>query len=286
MQRRPRRRQAHRAGGLASGQLRLYLTVAGIIIALVLLILLLRPASQLLNAPEIARAKRLGVLRVGVLADMPGFSVVKNGSGEGLEVSLAHALAKQIFPDMDPQVSAELVAVNRYTAISHLKKGDVDVVFAMQRNTGSDLYTYSAPYFTDSVQLLCRAGTEHDALKAKSIGMIENSESAAAWKIYDQKNDAMLKAQYYASYPDLVSALRAGKVDYVAVPGAVVSSLLTSGITVHDTSLGPAEYVAVSMAESPSFALLADLVIQQMQGDGELNALISQYGLTQYTAEK
>ena len=285
MQKRPRRRQVHRAGALAGGQLRLYLTMAGIVIALVLLILLLRPASQLLNAPEIARAKRLGVLRVGVLTNMPGFSVVdNNGSGEGLEVSLAYAISKQIFPDMDPQVAVELVAVNRYTAISHLKKGDVDVVFAMQRNTGSDLYTYSAPYFTDSVRLLCRAGTEHDALKAKSIGMIENSESAAAWIEYDQEHDAMLTAKYYASYPDLVTALRAGKVDYIAVPGAVVPGLLASGIAVHDTSLGPAEYVAVSMAESPAFALLADLVIQQMRDSGELNALITQYGLTQYSA--
>lgn len=280
MQKNPRRRRVHRA--LFKGQLRLYITALGALAALLLLILLLRPSAQLLNAPEIARAQRLGVLRVGVLLDAPGFCVLDGKGGDGLEVALARALAKKIFPDIDPEVSVELVAVNQYTALPHIKQGDIDIVFAMQRNTDSDSYSYSSVYFKDSVRLLCRSGEERLPVNGRNIGLIESSAAQAAWKTYEQETNAGLKAVYYPSYPDLITALRAGSVDLIGVPGSLADGLIEAGVSQSDTMLGSVGYVAVSSSESPAFALLADLEIQQMQRDGELDALIAQYGLTQY----
>lgn len=282
MQRNPRRRRVHRANAPFKGQLRLYLAALGAIAALLLLILLLRPSAQLLNAPEIARAQRLGVLRVGVLSDAPGFCVLNGGGGDGLEIALAHRLAKKIFPDIDPEVSVELVAVNQYTALPHIGQGDIDIAFAMQCNTGSDSYSYSSVYFKDSVRLLCRSGEEKLPVNSRNIGLIEGSAAQAAWKSYEQENTTGLKAVYYPSYPDLIVALRAGDVDLVGVPGSLAAGLTGAGISLSDTVLGSVGYVAVSSSESSAFALLADLEIQQMQRDGGLDALIAQYGLTQY----
>lgn len=284
MQRHPRRRRTHRAGTPFTGRLRLYLTALGALAALFLLILLLRPSTQLLNAPEIARAQRLGVLRVGVLSDAPGFCVLDNSGADGLEVALAHELAKRIFPDIDPDISVEFVAVNQYSALPHIKQGDIDIAFAMQRNGGSTSYSYSSVYFKDSVRLLCRSGDERLPVNGRNLGLIEGSAAQAAWKSYEQENNAGLKAIYYPSYPDLVTALRASEVDLIGVPGSQAASMTGAGVSQSDTVLGSVGYVAVSSAESPAFALLADLEIQQMQRDGELNSLIAQYGLTQYEA--
>jgi ABC-type amino acid transport substrate-binding protein len=282
VQRNPRRRRVHRTGAPFKGQLRLYLTALGALAALLLLIFLLRPSAQLLNAPEIARTQRLGVLRVGVLSDAPGFSVLDGSGADGLEIALAYELAKKIFPDIDPEVSVELVAVNQYTALPHIKRGDIDITFAMQRNTGSDSYSYSSVYFKDSVRLLCRSGDEKLPVNGRNIGLIEGGAAQAAWKSYEQETSAELKAVYYPSYPDLISALLAGDVDLIGVPGSLAAGLTGAGVSLSDTVLGSVGYVAVSSSESPAFALLADLEIQQMQRNGELNALIQRYGLTQY----
>ncbi len=280
MQRHPRRRRVHRADAPLRKQMRLYLTALGALAALFLLILLLRPSSQLLNAPEIARAKRLGVLRVGVLSNAPGFSVLDANGGDGLEIALARELGKKIFPDIDPEVSVELIAVNQYTALPHIKQGDIDIVFAMQRNTGSDSYSYSSAYYHDPVRLLCRSGEEHTALNGRNIGLIEGGEAQSAWKTYEQEHDTGSKAIYYSSYPDLIVALRAGDIDFIGVTGSHAASLIGAGVSLNDTVLGSVGYVAVSSSESSSFALLADLVIQELQRDGKLDALTAQYGVS------
>ncbi len=280
MQKRRHRRHVHHSRGLLQGRWRLLLPALAGAALLLLLILLLRPSSQLLNAPEIARAQRLGILRVGVRSDVPGFSM----NGDGLEVAIARKVAARIFPDMDPSVTLELINVTAYTALPKLASGDIDLAFALQRNTGSSSYTYSGAYYTDSVRLLCRAGSETVPLSAKRVGLIEGSEAEAAWKAYNTKNDATLSASYLASYPDLVTALLAGRVDFIAVPGVHIAQVLQDGVALHQTQLGKADYVAVSSSESPAFALFADLTIQEMQRDGELDALIDHYGLSQYRA--
>lgn len=280
MQKRRHQRRVHHARGLLQGPWRLLLPVLAGAALLLLLILLLRPSSQLLNTPEIARAQRLGVLRVGVRSDVPGFSQ----DGDGLEVAIARKVAERIFPDMDSSVTLELINVTAYTALPKLASGDIDLAFALQRNTGDSAYTFSGTYYTDSVRLLCRPGSEATALSAQHVGLIEGSEAEAAWKAYNTKNDTALTATYFASYPDLVTGLLAGRVDFIAVPGVHIAQMLQSGVALHGAPLGKVNYVAASSAESPAFALFADLTLQEMQRNGELDALIGYYGLSEYRA--
>ncbi len=263
--------------GLMQNRLSLLLVAAPVVVVALLLILL-RPTSQLLNTPELLRAQRLGVLRVGVRTDVPGFSQ----NEEGLEVAIAQEVARRIFPELPPEVALELTPVTAYTALPKLVSGEIDLAFAQIWNTDSTQYAYSSPYYVDSVRLVCRKGDERASLSGGLLGMIEGSAAERTWKAFSENRDNSLQGVYYASYPDLVNALKTGKIAFIAACGAQLPRLLEEGLSLHETQIGPVGYVAVSYADSSAFAMMADEVIQSMKEDGTLQALIAQYGLNTY----
>ncbi len=265
--------------GLLQNRLRVLLVAAPVVIVALLLIFL-RPANQLLNMPELLRAERLGVLRVGVRTDMPGFSY----NEEGLEVSIAREVAKRIFPELSPEVTLELTPVTAYTALPKLNSGEIDLAFAQVWDTSDTQYAYSVPYYKDSVRLICRKGDERAALTGGLIGMIEGSAAEYVWKAYAQKQEysSTEDFQYYASYPDLIAALKAGKITFIVACGAQLRQLVNEGLSLHETEIGSVGYVAASYADSSGFAMMADAVIQDMEADGTLQTLISQYSLSTY----
>lgn len=262
--------------GLMQNRLRLLLVAAPVVIV-VLLLVLLRPSDQLLNMPELLRAQRLGVLRVGVRMDMPGFSE----NEDGLEVAIAREVAKRIFPELPPEVTLELTPVTAYTALPKLNSGEIDLAFAQIWST-DDTYAYSAPYYEDSVRLVCRKGDERAALSGGLLGMIKGSAAESAWKAYSENQDNSLQGVYYASYPDLVAALKAGKISFIAACGAQLPRLLEEGLSLHETTIGSVGYMAASYADSSAFAEMASEVIRDMEADGTLQTLIAQYGLGTY----
>ena len=263
--------------GLMQNRLRLLLVAAPVVIV-VLLLVLLRPVNQLLNTPELLRAQRLGVLRVGVRMDMPGFSE----NEDGLEVAIAREVARRIFPELPPEVSLELTSVTAYTAQPKLTSGEIDLAFAQIWDTGDTQYAYSAPYYQDSVRLICRKGDERASLSAGLLGMIQGSAAESAWKAFSQKRDNSLQGVYYASYPDLVAALKAGKISFIAACGAQLPRLLEEGLSLHETPIGSVGYVAASYTDSSAFAMMASEVTRDMEEDGTLQTLIAQYGLNTY----
>lgn len=283
MQKRRNRRRVRHMAGLLQNRLRILLVAVPVVIV-VLLLIFLRPANQLLNMPELLRAQRLGVLRVGVRTDMPGFSY----NEDGLEVAIARKVAERIFPELSPDVTLELTPVTAYTALPKLNSGDIDLAFAQIWKTSDTNYAYTAPYYRDSVRLVCRKGDERASLAGGLIGMIEGSAAEYAWKAYAQEQDYSLTEdfQYYASYPDLVTALKTGKITFIVACGAQLPQLLNEGLSLHETQIGSIGYVAASYADSSGFALIANTVIQDMEADGTLQALISEYGLDTYQATK
>ncbi len=244
-------------------------------VAVTMLVLFMRPSAQYRNSPEVQRARRLGVLRVGVRTDVPGFSQ----NEQGLEIELAQALAARIFPDLDPSAVLELVPVTAYTALPKINSGDIDIAFAMQTNPNSDSYTTSGVYYNDPVCMLCLPANQQAALSAQKVGIIQASPVEKVWTAYNQEREAELSSGPYVSYPDMREALLAGKVDFAAIPRSRAGDYLGGGVVLHPETLGNIGYVAVSSSESPSFALIADMMIQSMQQDGALAALIDRYAL-------
>ncbi|MDR1619244.1 MAG: transporter substrate-binding domain-containing protein [Clostridiales bacterium] len=243
-----------------------------------MLILVMRPSTQYLNAPEVQRIQRMGVLRVGVRTNVPGFAE----NGAGYEIEIARATARRIFPDVDTDVSLELVPVTQSSALAKLVSGAIDLTFSRQWNTDNEAYMYSGSYFKEGIYLLCRPGYESVALADQEIGFIDGSAELRALNIYNTDYKTALTSRTYASYPDMALALKKNEVPYIAVPGRQAQTLLDWDITVADTRLGAVDYVAVSLAEYSALALLADLVIQEMQNEGKLDQWAIQYGISAY----
>lgn len=277
-----RRRNARRKSlSWLQGKIKPFLLIALGAIALIILVLVLRPSSQLMNSAEIARAQRLGVLRVGVRTDVPGF----NAGGEGLEIMLARELTAMIFPGEDPGIMLELVPVTAYTALTKLDHGDIDVTFSLQRNRGSSDYTYSEPYYMDTMYVLCRPENISTPLEGKTVALIAGTAGEIGWQRYVSRTGSAVAAHTdYAAYPDLIMALLHGKEDFVVIPGAVVDEFLTDGVVIHSQTMDAVGYVAVSRAEKPAFALLAGLMIEDVERSGLLDTWIAAYGLGAHRA--
>ena len=79
-----------------------------VVIAVIVLVLALRPEQTLFDTPEIARIQSSGTLVVAVRNDMGGFCM----DGTGLEAELATILANRILPELEGDSPVTLVEVS------------------------------------------------------------------------------------------------------------------------------------------------------------------------------
>ena len=249
--------------------------IGGGILALILFIIAVRPKTQLMSAAEIATVQRRGMLRAGVLSDMPGFSDAE----QGLEVDLARQLAQVIFPEGDLSLCLELVPVTSRTARPKLNSGDIDIAFAQLQDTGESQYTCSLPYYRDPVWLYCSAQHTAQALKDQTIGVVQETPEAGLIATYNKENDVQLQSQSYGSYPDLLDALQKGEVLFIALPGAKARALGVEGQPKHSSALGSLGYVAVCSSEESALSQLADVIIGELQQNGTLAQWVNRYQL-------
>lgn len=262
---------------------RTLIIAGGVLAVLLVLVLLLRPSAQLLSSAEVAVIKNRGVLRVGILENAPGFS----SDGEGIEIAIAERLVAQIFQDTAmPETCIEWVSVTERTARPKLANGEIDVALAKLYADGSSSYAYSGAYYTDPCILLVSKDHANDPLTDQTIGVIQGSIAQTRLKAYNKNQKCNLGEALYASYPDLLWALEQGEIDAIALPRSYAGAYLSDALVQHAQSIGSVSYVAASTVENQALALLADMAIEQMQNDGTLNALFTQYGLEPGTATR
>lgn len=249
--------------------------------AVLLLLLIFRPREQLLNSPEVEVIQNRGVLHVGVLENSPGFSA----GGQGLEVALAERLAYSIFPEADlkSDILIEFIPVTQQTVRPKLNVGEIDIAFAKVHNDGSDSYQYSGAYYTDPCILVVAKANKQADFSQQAIGVIQGTASQTRLSAYQKSTKAAFETVLYASYPDMIQAVRDGDVFAAAMPRTEALAHIANdeSLTLHaHAKIGSIDYVAVSQSENGSLAILADMMIEQMQKDGSLQTLIEQNGLS------
>ena len=151
--------------------LRIAVLVIAAIVVLVLAANIFRPKVQLQNTPEYNRIQELGVLTVGVLDGMPGFS----DNGEGFEVELAKRFAQYLLPDSEGDAAIKLVTVTDMTASTKLSDGSVDAVFALMQKGGSSRFSYSYSYYTDECVVAIPENADEKPLNEMVIGYVQSS---------------------------------------------------------------------------------------------------------------
>jgi len=249
--------------------------IAGVVIVLVLFIIAVSPKAQVQNSAEVSAIKGRGMLRVGVLSDVPGFS----SEGEGLEPAIAAAMAEEIFQKDYSSLTLDLVPVTSHTADIKLVNGEIDLAIALLTAPESEAFLASVPYYEDKVQLYCAPSDAGAVLYDQTVGVVQNTPEAKLFNAFNEENDAMLRYMPFASYPDLIDGLKQGRVRFAAMPEAWARLFHYHTHTHHTMPLGTLSYVAVCHNDTPALVDLANLTINELIASGGILDLRSQYGV-------
>lgn len=278
--------------------LRIALYSVAAIFLLVLAANIFRPRVQLENTAEVTRIHDQGVLSVGVMDDMPGFSE----NGEGIEIELAKLFAEYLLPDTNPDAAVRFEIVTDKTAVTKLSDGSVDVVLALMRKGGSSRFSYSYPYYSDECLVAMRKNSKEAPLNEMLIGYVQDSASETALNNYISTHktkveqsfiDKLLKREKelpddaitfetkaFASYPDMLLALNNGRIDGAALAGVYFNKYKSEyDLGVHSSTLGRIDYALACASDSPAIAQLADMLFYGLSESGELDELIKKYGI-------
>lgn len=258
----------------------------------------LKPTVQLRNTAEIREICEAGVLKVGVRDDIPNFAE----NGIGFEIELARLFADYLIPDSTDGVSIEYVTVSDKTASNKLSDGSVDAVFALMQNGAKKSCSYSYPYFTDTCYAVITRAVENRPLNELKIGYVQNTSSESILQRYISAHetkversllDKLLKRTVelppdaitfntvgFASYPDMLLALKNGHIDVASIPGVFIKKYSSEfSFKLYPETFGEIEYCVAVSSDSPAIAELANMFIYDLKQNGDMSRLFEKYGL-------
>jgi len=235
------------------------------------------------EAPELKAIKDRGVLKVGVKVDVPkfGFKDPQTNKIDGMEIELAHAIAKKVLGDPN---KVEVQGVTAKTRGPLLDNGEVDLVIATFTITPErkQSYNFSEPYFTDGVGMMVKKSTGIQSLadmNGKKIGVAQSATSRKA--LQEAADKAGVKVQFleFGTYPEIKTALDSGRVDVFSVDGSILSGYLDDSTTILNDRFAPQQYGVASKKANTALAKAVDDTIAEMKKNGELDKLIQKWGI-------
>lgn len=223
------------------------------------------------------------VLKVGVKVDVPkfGFKDPKTDQIDGFEIDLTRALAKKILGD---EKKIALQAVTAKTRGPLLDNGEVDLVIATFTITEERKmsYNFSDPYFTDGVALMVKKDSGIKDLKGldgKKIGVAQSATSKKAIQEEADKLGIKISFLEFGTYPEIKTALDAGRVDCFSVDGAILFGYLDDSTVILADRYTPQKYGAASKKSNEGLAKMVNDTINEMEKSGELDKMIQKWGL-------
>lgn len=232
---------------------------------------------------DIKAIKDRGILKVGVKLDVPkfGYKDPKTNKTEGFEIDLAKAVAKKVLGDEN---KIELQGVTAKTRGPLLDSGEVDIIAATFTITDERKrsYNFSDPYFTDGVGLMVKKASGITGLKdmdGKKIGVAQSATSKKA--IQEEADKLGIKVQFleFGTYPEIKSALEAGRVDCFSVDGAILYGYLDDSTVILDDRFSPQSYGIASKKGNDGLAKAVNDTINEMKQSGEMDNLLEKWGL-------
>lgn len=227
-----------------------------------------------------------GVLRVGVKSDVPGFGLqdVLTNEYSGLEIDLAYKIAETLGID-----DVEFTAVTAATRGQLLDAGDIDMVAATFTITEErrSSWNFTTPYYTDAVSLLVKLDSgisDYADLTDKVVGVSTGSTSRdaliAAAAEAGVTLDSSANFSEFATYPEIKTALDAGRVDAFCVDGSILSGYLDDTVEILDSvRFSPQEYGIATKLDNTDWADYLDNLIVTWLADGTLDQMIADNGV-------
>ncbi len=237
------------------------------------------------DGPNISKIKQRGKLLAGVKSDVPGFGFKDPKTGEyaGYEIELVKRIAKQILGDEN---KVEFTHVTPKTRVALLNSGELDLVCATMTVTEERKkeVDFSPVYYTDGIKLLVRKDSGIKGLKdldGKTIGVTKGATTGPRLKAQAEKLSAKVNFAEFDTYPEVLSALQAGRVQAMSTDGSILK-----GYEIQDPStvLLPEKYSAepygiATKKGNDDVRALIEKVVTDLDKSGELKKLQEKYGI-------
>ena len=186
--------------------------------------------------PDVQRIIKRGKLIAGIDTNsyLWGFRNPTDGSLQGFDIDLVHALAKSILGNAD---AVEFLAVPTANRITALQSGQVDVVVRTMTVTCDRLkqVSFPVPYFNAGQQVLVPKSSKvtgfNDTLKGKQVCAATGSTAADMLK--DPAKDHGAKVFPVANQLDCLVQMELGNVDATITDNALGAGQAAQDPTVH-----------------------------------------------------
>lgn len=243
---------------------------AGVLLLVLLIIWINEPSLSALNNADLDLVRAKGSLKVGEDESLYGL----NQNGQGLEAEIATALSQFLFSAED---GCETVGVTRQTAQWRMADGMIDLAIVSMSQFSSKEYTATTmPFYTDAVVLV---GYGSGSLQDKRIGALKNTDAYTAVLQYQEDEEPSLSLCPYAAYYDMLVALRAGTIDYAAMPRTVALSYMDEDMQLYPQRIGTVQYHIIVPASEKALLELLDALLVTWAQDGTLRSWYEQYDL-------
>lgn len=259
--------------------------VVKVMFVLVVGVLLASLTAMAAGSPNVEKIKQRGVLKVGVKADVLGFGFknLQTGEFEGYEIEIARRIAKEILGDAK---KVEFTPVTAKTRAALLDNGEIDMVIATFTITPErkKIVDFSPVYYTDGIKLLVKKDSGIKSLKdmdGKVIGVAKGADTATRLKQQGEKLGVSLRFAEFETYPEILSALQAGRVQAFSTDGSILKyyeSLDKSTILLRER-YSAEEYGIATKKGNDDLRELVARVITELDKSGELDKLQEKFGI-------
>ena len=264
----------------ASPQKLLLLVVILLAVLGLIIYLIARPHPDITKtSAELSAIREAGAIRIGIQDGVQGFTK----DGQGLETDIAQLICDKVFEGTGTEGEVEYVQVDSKNISAKLSAGEVDAVMA--RAVRADGNTASSAYYVDKYDFMVRTGESASQIQDAVIGVVNASESESALTTYADKEKITFTKVSYASYPELVAALKAGKVTLAAMERLKISQYATDGIECLNMPYGDAEYVVLCPEASEGLIKIIGNILKEQKESGQLSELILKNNLIDYMVD-
>ncbi len=229
--------------------------------------------DTLLNESALARVKRDGVVRVGLLFNAPPFGELNiQGEVSGYDADLARSMAEAW------GVTFEAVQVNRQNAQQILNSGQVDMLVAAQvhRRDLDTAVEFSLTYFPGAQSMLVRGddgAARLSDMANRRIGYVLGSTSSEAIFLWQQRAGIGITVESFLTLDQAVAALGRNDIDGVVESRIQLQRLVqqqTGTIKILEENVGPEPFAIVVRRQDVNWRNLINKTLQFLARSGRM----------------
>jgi len=241
-------------------------------------------SDALLSESGLARVRRDGKVRVGLLYNAPPFGELNvRGEVAGYDADLARSIAETW------DVTFESVQVTRQTALDALKSGAVDMLIASQvhRRDLDAQVEFSLTYYAGSQSMLVRQDDSAARLADmanRRVGYVLGTPSAEAIGLWQGRAGIGVTLQQYLTLDQAIAGLLNNEVDGVVANRVQLTTLLSRQETARilDEAVGTEPLAVVVRRQDVNWRNLINKTLQYLVRNGRMQEIQQAYFGTIY----